>query len=268
MRISTSQISYIGSAEKTPDESLDVLPTGELRSISPNCGEPLYQDSSFSSELGNTFPELESPQTAPGSAMRTFQMSDWSGGVSGDLTALLVLMEKCALEQRASARDARRLDRELQSSEILKQVEDLRSGAMAAMIGGIVSGGLQISGGALQLRAVYTGQKAVDALPAGDAARTSPAGPMAVALAEGQAKSSILAGVGSISASAGQGASALKNADAAQHQANASRADAQAQDWTAVMQSLNDMLSKVRDALKAIQDANLQAERTVVNHMV
>lgn len=197
-----------------------------------------------------------------------------------DIFAVMQLFHEIGVQQRASGREARMAARDLQLSEIANQVEDLKKAAMVAMAMGILSGALQIAGGAIQLGFAGSAAKGLGdaskastaAAKTGDAAKISEAASKAaeasknadILIGKGQGWSGIMGGSGGIMNAIGQGASGHLNAEATKHQGEATKADAAAQTENDFINAMRDLIRDVQEKLQSILASEADTMKSIL----
>ncbi|WP_461833096.1 CT398-like coiled coil hairpin domain-containing protein [Desulfothermus sp.] len=74
--------------------------------------------------------------------------------------------------------------------------------------------------------------------------------------------------IGQVLMSSGQAGSMMQQADATEHEGKAKLHEQRAQDETEWMQNMRDLIKTAQDALRMIQQSQIDTERTIASHMV
>jgi hypothetical protein len=217
-----------------------------------------------------------------------------------DIYELVALMVQISMMVKKVNREVRVADIEAQAKETENQAKELRSGALTAMIIGICAGVVQMVGGALQLgaaskamgavgkaadatktaatatttatttataTATATATDTVDAVADAAADAAAEAAKYAkiadIALARGQAYSAVAGGAAGALNAGGQYASAAGQAAATEHAAKATKIGAFIEEETAYMRAMQDLARDVLEALKAIQQSQIESAKAI-----
>ena len=150
---------YSVTFEPSTPESISAKATGKVERPAALEVEVSKDSYSYLMDFGKVTsraPKLNEPSTTPSQNDYNKALAE-TGNLGGEnayaeMERMMILFEKLSKQQTISAEKATMADAQAQETMMEGSAADLRDSATAALIGGLVSAGLAIAGGALSIR--------------------------------------------------------------------------------------------------------------------
>ena len=150
---------YSVTFEPSTPESISAKATGKVERPAALEVEVSKDSYSYLMDFGKVTsraPRLNEPSTTPSQNDYNKALAE-TGNLGGEnayaeMEQMMILFEKLSKQQTISAEKATMADAQAQETMMEGSADELRSSATAALIGGLVSAGLSIAGGALSIR--------------------------------------------------------------------------------------------------------------------
>ena len=147
---------YSVTFEPSTPESISAKATGKVERPAALEVEVSKDSYSYLTDFGKVTsraPRLNEPSTTPSQNDYNKALAE-TGNLGGEnayaeMEGMMILFEKLSRQQTISAERATMADAQAQETMMEGSADELRSSATAALIGGLVSAGLSIAGGAL-----------------------------------------------------------------------------------------------------------------------
>jgi len=224
---------------------------------------------------GMTLALEEGASTDPRNVGETAQnVSTLSENVQTDLFEFLKLFAKISQEMRNAAREQRTAEMQAQVASLKDAAQEIRDGAVARLISGVITGAVQIASGAVSIGFAASAAKSVKANAKPDVGPEISPDMKAmnlknadIATARGQGISQLSQGVGQVGSSAANYVGSQADADKAEAEAEAKTHEMRSDEAKDMMDQALQQLQKILETFQAMEQAKIDTTKGIARNI-